>query len=398
MADRFDFAPLLSGDAQRRAAPGRLVSASDAPADVVADLVVGQPAPEALPLQAMVEAAQTSLPDNPAALLYGRRQGHLELVDAVREKLRVFEGLDVDRDQILITNGSSQALDMVLRAFVDRGQLVALDEASFGALFVHRVTDRGAHVPWDAQGPRADDLARLFETERPALFYTIPTFQNPMGATTSLARRRELLDLCRRHQVPVLEDDAYYELHYDGERPPSLYELDGGTGLVVRAGTFSKILGAGIRLGWILTAAPLAERILPLKPDGGTSPFSSTLAAAFMRRHMREQMTRLCAIYGARRDLMLETLDEHVGARARWSRPNGGFFVWLTLQRPELAAEVIDRCRRNRVLVRGGAEFRMDGNDLGAIRLAFSHAPTADIQAGVEVLGRAIAAAAAANP
>ncbi|MYA60070.1 MAG: PLP-dependent aminotransferase family protein [Chloroflexi bacterium] len=397
MAESFDFECCLSEEARQRAAPGTMVSASGAPDDIVADLLVGQPANEALPLDQMVEAARNALPENYPALLYGRRKGSLELIDVVREKLRVLEGLKVDRDQIIITNGSGQAIDMVLRTFVNRDQIIALDHASFGALFVRRVSDHGAHVAWDAHGPQPDALDQLFATRQPAIFYTIPTFQNPMGNTITRARRLEVLEICHRHGVPVFEDDAYYELHYDGERPPSMYELDGGTGLVTRAGTFSKILGAGIRLGWILTSAPLTDRILPLKTDGGTSPFASALASEFMREHMEEQIARLQDIYRDRRDIMLAALDKHVGDLATWNRPNGGFFVWLTLRRPELLDDVMQRCEQSRVLVRSGAVFRVDGDGLGAIRLAFSHAPHEELRTGVRVLGEAIRASIAAN-
>ncbi|MCY3895725.1 MAG: PLP-dependent aminotransferase family protein [Chloroflexi bacterium] len=398
MTTTFDIECCLSDEARQRAEPGTMVSASGAPEDIVADLLVGQPANEALPLEQMVEAARNALPENYPALLYGRRKGSLELVDVVREKLRVFEGLEVDRDQIIITNGSGQAIDMVLRTFVNRDQFIALDHASFGALFVRRVSDHGAHVDWDADGPRIDALDELFATREPAIFYTIPTFQNPMGTTITRERRLEVLEVCHRHGVPVFEDDAYYELHYDGERPPSMYELDGGTGLVTRAGTFSKILGAGIRLGWILTSPALADRILPLKTDGGTSPFASALASEFMREHMEEQIARLQDVYRERRDIMLAALEQHVGDLATWVRPNGGFFFWLTLRRPELLDDVIQRCERAGVLVRSGSVFRVDSDGLGAIRLAFSHAPHDQLRTGVEVLGREIRASIAANP
>jgi 2-aminoadipate transaminase len=390
MTGGFEFDSLLSEEARHRAAPGLMVSSSGAPKNVVADLLVGQPAIEALPLSAIAETAQTYLPKNPEALLYGRRQGSVEIVDTVRKKLRIFEGLSVDRDQIIITNGSGQAIDLVLRTFANRDQVIVLDEASFGALFVKRVSERGIHVRWDSEGPRPDELDALFSTERPAIFYTIPTFQNPMGSTISTRRRHEILEICHRHHVPILEDDAYYELHYDGDLPPSLFELDGGTGLVIRAGTFSKILGAGIRLGWIAASAPLADRILPLKPDGGTSPFASSIAAEFMNKRMEEQIQHLRTLYRKRRDVMLDALESHVTEHATWIRPNGGFFVWLQLHRPELVGDVVERCQRMGVMVRNGSVFRIDSNDLGGIRLAFSHAPQDAIQAGIKILGTAL--------
>ena len=388
MTEPFDFEPLLSAEGKRRVRGGSMVSATAPSGEILADLTVGQPAIEALPLEAIAEVAAQVLPGNPAALLYGRREGAIELVDLVREKLHRFEGLEVAREQIVITNGSSQAVDMVLRSFADPDAPIALDEASFGALMVRRISSQGRHVAFDAQGPRPDELLRLVQDgPRPTVFYTIPTFQNPMGVTTSAPRRREILEVCRAERIPILEDDAYYELRYDGERVPSLFELDGGSGLVVRAGTFSKILGAGIRLGWLLTSAPLAQTIANLKPDGGTSPFASTIAAAFMREAMSEQLERLQAIYRARRDLLLAALAQHLPDFATWHEPAGGFFVWVRFNRPEIVDAVVERCAEAGVLVRNGRAFRVDGAPNGAIRLAFSHAARGALHDGVRVLG-----------
>ena len=229
-----------------------MVTPGRASGPVVADLTVGQPAVDVLPLEQLAEAARAALPGNPKALLYTHTEGAAELIDVVRAKLRHYEGLDLDRDQVAITNGSGQAIDMILRTFTELDGPLALDEASFGALPARRTTNNGHHIPFDHEGPQPEALTRLArELGQPFLFYTMPTFQNPMGVTTSTARRRELLEVCRTAGIPILEDDAYYELRYDGEAVPSLLELDGGSGLVVRTGTFSKILGAGIRLGWM---------------------------------------------------------------------------------------------------------------------------------------------------
>ncbi|MBM4437897.1 MAG: PLP-dependent aminotransferase family protein, partial [Actinobacteria bacterium] len=325
MAASFEFESLLSAEGRRVARGGSMVAAAAAPR-VRANLLVGQPAEEALPLAELVEAARQALPDNPRALLYGRRQGAAELIAVVQAKLRRYEGLDVAPERLAITNGSSQAVDLVLRAFVDPDAPMALDEFSFGALLVADRTRRAQHVPWDADGPKLQDLERLTAepSTRPRLLYTIPTFQNPMGCTMSLRRRREVLALCRARRIPILEDDAYYDLRFEGERVPSLYELDGGTGLVTRTGTFSKILGAGIRLGWLCTSPELARRLADMKPDGGTSPFSSAIASVFMDTHMEAQIARLQALYRAKRDAMLQALAERMTPYARWIRPAGG--------------------------------------------------------------------------
>lgn len=358
----------------------------------VADLTVGQPAVDALPLDDMAEAARAALPGNPKALLYTQTEGAVELIDVVRAKLRHYEGLDLARDQIAITSGSSQALDIVLRTFTDLDGPLALDDVSYGAIPARRLTSCVDHLPFDDDGPQPEAVARHARAlDRPFVFYTMPTFQNPMGMTVGAARRRELLEVCRAEGVPMLEDDAYYELRYDGERVPSLLELDGGSGLVVRTGTFSKILGAGIRLGWMASAAPLIDRVLRLKPDGGTSPFASAIAARFMQDHMETQIARVRAFYRDKRDLTMRALDRHLRGRATWRTPEGGFFVWITFDPSWDVPAIVRECAARGVRVRSGSDFRVDQDPRHSVRLAFSHAEPQAIEQGVEVLGQVVA-------
>ena len=360
---------------------------------MVADLTVGQPAVDVLPLEELAEAARAALPGNPKALLYTHTEGPSELIDVVRAKLKHYEGLDLDRDQIAITNGSGQAIDMVLRTFTELDGPLALDEASFGAIPARRLTSSVNHIPFDREGPQPEALARhARDLEKPFPFYTMPTFQNPMGMTTGTARRRELLEVCRAEGIPILEDDAYYELRYEGERAPSLLELDGGSGLVVRTGTFSKILGAGIRLGWMASAAPLIDRVLRLKPDSGTSPFASAIAARFMQDHMETQIARVQEFYRGKRDLIMEALDRHLGGRATWQTPAGGFFVWVTFDPSRDVTAIVRRCAERGVRIRSGADFRVDDDTRHSIRLAFSHAKPQAIKDGVAILGEVVAA------
>ena len=328
----------------------------------MADLTVGQPAVDVLPLEELAEAARAALPGNPKALLYSQTEGAAELIDVVRAKLRHYEGLDLGRDQIAITSGSSQAIDLVLRTFTELDGPLAMDEVSYGAIPARRLTGRVDHIPFDDHGPQPEAVARHARAlDRPFVFYTMPTFQNPTGLTVNVARRREVLDVCRAEGVPILEDDAYYELRYEGERVPSLLELDGGSGLVVRTGTFSKILGAGIRLGWMASSAPLIDRVLRLKPDSGTSPFASAIAARFMQDHMESQIARVRAFYRDKRDLIMEALDRHLEDRAAWQTPEGGFFVWITFDPSRDVAAIVRECAARGVRVRSGADFRVTG-------------------------------------
>ncbi len=359
---------------------------------LVADLTVGQPAVDVLPIEQLAEAARTALPGNPKSMLCTHTEGADELIDVVRAKLRHYEGLELDRDQVAITNGSGRAIDLILRTFTDLDGPLPLDEASFGAMVARRTTSAGNHVPFDRKRPQPEILARLAkDAGQSFLFYTMPTFQNPMGVMTSLDRRRELLEVCRQHDIPILEDDAYYELRYEGKRVPSLLELDGGSGLVVRTGTFSKILGAGIRLGWMASSAPLVDRLLRLKSDSGTSPIASAIAAQFMQDHMEAQIAKVRDSYRQKRDLTLDALERHLGNAATWTRPEGGFFVWVTFDESRDIAAIVAGCEARGVRIRSGSAFRVDGDDRHAVRLAFSHSEPDAIEAGIAVLGEVVA-------
>jgi 2-aminoadipate transaminase len=253
-------------------------------------------------------------------------------------------------------------------------------------------------IPVDAEGIRTDMIAdRLNDLRRQGrrakLIYTIVNFQNPAGPTMSLRRRQELLQLAYEHEVPVLEDDAYGELRFEGEALPSLYKLD-RHGLVSRAGTISKILGAGTRIGWILAPSELIPHFQGFKFDGGTSPLVSRLVTYYLREHMDEHIQELIGVYHTKRDAMLETLDEVLGdTDAEWSRPEGGFFIWVKLPTGGEARKVVELAKGEQVTVVPGMSFMPNGGGENYIRLAFSYASPDDIREGTRRLGKAVKAA-----
>ena len=348
----------------------------------------GQPDPGSLPLDRLAGSAARVLEADPGALLYGIGQGYLPLREVVCAKVRRLEGLDLDPDQLLITNGAAQALGLLATAVIDPGDTVLIDEVSWGSGFFGGFGASLQPVRWDDKGPLPQDIEDACRKNRVKVFYTIPTFQNPLGFTATLQRRREVLELAARHGFLIAEDDAYYELRFEGERVPSLYELSGGQG-VVRTGTFSKILGAGARLGWAMADRPTVSLLANHKYDLGASPFTSRIVTDFMHRHMFAHIRRLQDVYRGKRDALLEVLQANLAdAPIEWSTPQGGFFCWLRLPAGTSAVACERALAEQGVDVWAGSWFRPDGFDDNCLRIAYSFADLEQIRTGAEIVCR----------
>ena len=228
-------------------------------------------------------------------------------------------------------------------------------------------------------------LSDVDSNEPVRLFYTTPNFQNPMGITASLQRRKEIIALAQKHRFLILEDDAYGELRFAEEILPSYYELDETRSHVIRTGTFSKILGPGVRLGWAIGPQEILKTMLEYKFDLGSSPFMSRIVAQYMGTHLETHVAYLCTIYRRKRDAMLEALEHGLGNIATWSHPEGGFFVWVKLP-GILNSKVVERETMARgVDIWPGSAFRMDEREDGHIRLAYSLESVEKIREGVGI-------------
>jgi 2-aminoadipate transaminase len=307
-------------------------------------MAYGNPDPALFPAEAIAAATERVLSD-PArvavALQYGSMQGQPELIALVAEKLEREEGVHITAQNVVITNGALAAIGLAARSLIDEGDVVLVEAPTFlGALSVLKRT--GGELINLPMGPEGIDVAtteELLESLRlrgihPKILYTIPTFQNPSGLTIPQSARVALLEVARRHNLVIIEDDAYRELYYDaasGPLPTSLYALD-HDGRVIRTGTFSKILSPGMRLGWAVAQPEIIERMLLLKEEGGTSSFSQHVAAEYARNGvLTRHIAMLVDAYRAKRDAALEALDRYFPSGAQWTRPLGGFFVWVTL-------------------------------------------------------------------
>jgi DNA-binding transcriptional MocR family regulator len=337
------------------------------------------------------------------ALQYGPEQGYGPLLDYLIGKVERDEGLRITRANIMLCAGAAQGLDTAARLFTRPGDVVLVEAPSYheaiATLRDHPVELR--QVPMDEQGlvveALADRLDALSRAERRVAFlYTIPTFQNPAGITLTAERREALVDLAGERGLLLVEDDVYRDLCYEGRVPPSLFELAGGRG-VIRLGSFSKILAAGLRLGWIIAEPEVIRRMAGcgLKGnEGGANPFVAHVVAAFCQEGWLEpHIAQLMARYRARRDVLLAALEREMPAGVRWTRPAGGFFLWLTLPEPLEAEAVLAEATERGVLFAPGVRFfaeALEGGGRRNLRLPFSFLSEAQMVGGVRVLAEVI--------
>jgi len=397
---RTDYEALFATRAIPEGAPAMDLShKGDGPPPI--DFSYGLPDPKSFPVKELIEATDRVLErEGEQALQYGPTRGHDGLLQVLVDKLQREEGIATDKKNLMLTNGASQAIELLCHIFVNPGDTVIVEGPSFiGALdTMQRLGAIPVQVDLDDEGMRMDALASTLEQlererRRPKFIYTMPNFHNPGAVTMPLSRRHELLGLAREHSVMIVEDDAYRELCYEGEPLPSLYELD-QRGLVVRTGTFSKILAAGMRIGWVLGPARVLSKMLLFKFDTGTNHFACRVAAEYCREHLQSHIVRLRDIYREKRNAMLLALDEHVGEFARWTKPQGGFYVWMELADGVDASRLTLEARREGVAYLSGSRFYVGGGHENTIRLSFSYLSIEEINEGVRRLGKAIKASA----
>ncbi len=366
--------------------------------------IYGLPDPATFPVAGLRRAVEQVLVERPGlALQYGPEQGYGPLIDYLRDWILREEGLALERPQILLTGGSAQALDHLCTLFTRPGDPVLVEAPTYHET-LQLFRDHGLcpmQVDTDADGLQVEALAALLEGlalrgQRARLIYTIPNFQNPSGITLTAERRSKLLDLARRYDLLVVEDDVYRELAYEGNVPPSLYTLDGGH-RVLRIGSFSKILAPGVRMGWLIGPPGPIERLIESGlrcMGGGANPLMANILASFCQQGLLEShIGQLRQIYRERRDAMLKALDASMPGRARWTRPGGGFFVWLSLPPPLRAAEIVSLARDQGLLVPAGDPFFAERPTGQYLRLAFSYVTPQRIEQGVELLGQLLARA-----
>jgi 2-aminoadipate transaminase len=358
----------------------------------------GYPDPASFPYEGMIDAtARMMREDGAGALTYGEYQGYRGLRELVCEKYRLFEGLRVSPESIIVANGSGHALSLAFSAFVDVGDPIICEAPTFsGSLAtIRRHGARVLDVPVDAEGvvtsavrERLEALRR--EGRRCKLIYTIVNFQNPAGPSLALRRRHELIELAREYDTYILEDDAYGELRFEGVPHPSLYALDHDD-RVIRAGTLSKILGAGVRLGWLCAPVAMIPVFQSFLFGGGVNPFVSRVATYFLRDQLVSHVARLVEVYRAKRDAMLRGLWEVLaGTDVEINKPEGGFFIWMRLPSGTSTARLETLAIAAGVQYTAGPVFFANGGGESCVRLAFSYEPPERCYEGAKLFAEAI--------
>lgn len=360
----------------------------------VISLAGGLPAPELFPAAELAREAERLLVEEGArALQYSTTEGHPPLRAWIAAHMSSAWGAAVTADEVLITTGSQQGLDLTAKLFLDEGDLLLCESPTYlAALQSFQVFGpRCVGVPTDDQGLDLDALERQLDRERPKLLYVIPNAQNPSGRTWSVERRRAFVELITRHKLPVIEDAAYGDVIFDGAIPPALKAFD-TRGLVVTLGTFSKILCPGLRLGWVAASPELREKYVILKQstDLHTPTLTQMLAARWLQSaDFDANLARIRALYRERRDVMVAALESELPG-LRFTRPAGGLFVWLQLPEGVDARELLKRCLDRQVAFVPGGSFFAGEAQHNTARLNFSNMPPERIREGIRRLAAAL--------
>lgn len=364
----------------------------------------GLPAPDMFPVDAFMEATQRVLQQQGArALQYSTTEGFNPLRELIVEKMAQY-GIQATIDNVLITSGSQQALDILGKIFVDPGDFILTEKPTYlGALQAWRAYQaQFLTVPIDDDGLRTD-LVEQKLSQWPQFMYVLPNFQNPGGVTLSLPRRQQLVSLADEFGIPIVEDDPYGELRFEGEHLSPLIVLDAENlmrtkgngrslteGNVIYLSTFSKTLAPGLRLGWIVAPADVIRHCVTAKQgmDLHTSTFVQMVAYevakdGFLKAHVRQ----IRQVYRQRRDVMLAAMEAYFPAEVRWTRPAGGLFLWVTLPEQMDAEQLLKTAVQHKVAFVPGGCFYPDGSGKNSFRLNFSNAQPAEIETGIQRLG-----------
>ena len=365
----------------------------------------GLPAPEVFPVEEVRAATERVLKDRPTtALQYTTTEGYRPLRELLVRHMGRY-GVEVGPDNVLVTSGSQQALDLVGKLLINPGDRVLVEEPTYlGALQAFNAYQADyLPVPIDDDGM---DVGALDEQLRagPKFVYALPNFQNPGGVTLSLERRRRLVERATATGIPIVEDDPYGQLRFEGEHLPSLVKLDAEThgcangertftGNVLYLSTLSKTLAPGLRIAWVVAPAVVISKLVQIKQgaDLHTSTFCQHVAyevarGGFLDRHVR----RIRAVYGERRDAMLRALDRHAPAGVRWTRPGGGLFLWATLPDGFDTLRLLDDAIAEKVAYVPGSAFYPCGGGERTMRLNFSYAAPDVIEEGIKRLCKVI--------
>ncbi|MBE2200609.1 MAG: PLP-dependent aminotransferase family protein [Anaerolinea sp.] len=366
----------------------------------------GLPAPELFPVKQFDEASRRVLAEHGSqALQYSTTEGYLPLRQYIVDKMSAY-GIEADVDNILITSGSQQALDIIGKILINPGDKILTESPTYlGALQAWRAYQADfVTVPTDDDGLCLDYLEEAL-CAGPKFMYILPNFQNPGGFTLSRERREELIDVADHYGCPIIEDDPYGELRFEGEHIPPLVVLDAQKlngnghsfkhGNVIYMSTFSKTLAPGLRLAWMVAPRDVIQNCVMAKQgmDLHTSSINQMIAYEVAKDGFLKEHVRLIRrVYRERRDVMLNAMSAHFPPGVSWTRPEGGLFLWVRLPEGMDAAHILEGAIAQNVAFVPGVAFHPDGDGRNTMRLNFSNAQPEMIELGIQRLGQVLAA------
>jgi 2-aminoadipate transaminase len=369
----------------------------------IISLAGGFPDPELFDLPGIQEAARLALSEQPGPVLqYGATEGYQPLREAISQLLKN-QGASVAPEELIVTTGSQQALDLLGKTMISPGDTVIVEAPTFlAAIQCFRLY--GAHIigaPVDADGVDVDQLAQLVAKHKPKLIYLIPTFSNPSAAVLSLARRKRILELVVRTQTLVVEDDPYRQLYFDQPPPASLLalsaEVAGSRAWLAHCGSFSKILSPGLRLGWLVAPPALLLNAAMCKQfsDSNTSNVAQAIATHYLKlNRLADTLAVVRSTYAQRAQAMGNALRRELGAAIEFNPPRGGMFFWVRLTgaggRERHAGEFSKRAIEQGVAFVPGAAFFAHDPDHSSLRLSFATVGLDQIEAGIQRLAKAL--------
>jgi DNA-binding transcriptional MocR family regulator len=364
----------------------------------IVSLAGGMPNLSALPMEMMAEVIKELILTNGSeALQYGSGQGHPKLREQICDVMAL-EGIRANPDDVVITTGSQQALDLISRIFIDPGDVVLVEAPSYvGALGTFRQYEASVvHVEMDNDGLVPNSLRAAIKSLRAAgrkikFLYLIPNYQNPTGVCLPADRRTEILSICREEEIFVVEDNPYGLLGFDKPSPNAMRAEDSEN--VIYLGSFSKTIAPGLRVGWALVPQSLKDKLVISSESSILCPSNFTqltISSYLADQPWRDQIASFCELYKARRDAMLESLEQHFPAEATWTKPGGGFYVWVNLPAEIDTKALVPKAIVAKVAYVPGSAFYADGLGSWSMRLSYCHPTPERIREGVKALGGVI--------
>lgn len=361
----------------------------------VISLAGGNPAPELFPHDALADIAADLLREQPVtALQYGITEGYLPFREAIKERLKRVEGIGTENDELIVVSGGQQGIDLATKCLVNEGDTVIVEQPSFiGAMNAFR--SYGAHlvgIPVENDGMNLDALEIALKGNSNVRFiYTIPTFQNPMGVTMSIEKRKKLYEIAKRYGVLILEDNPYGELTFDGKKMPTIKSMD-TDGIVMYSGSFSKILAPGLRLGFLCAPKAIIQKVVIAKQvsDVHTPMLPQLLAAEYMKRYDLDALiAEMRKNYAHKCKTMLDAMDEFFPDGVTYTRPGGGLFIWCDLGHDLDTLSLSKEAIAEKVVYVPGNTFMVNMDEkCTALRLNYSSSTDEKIVEGIRRLGK----------